>query len=165
MEYTSAGCLFVSQTHTLAGYQPGKMVPCISGIGGKREERDSGVMETALREMLEEVLGIYESARFMGALAGVEYITMIRGRNYVNIVYSFLALEKILAIVQSAGGQSPYYKVFPLTLNELIFSREAAGAEIVHFALLPLVPDLPCIDPYFAKDLAKFILVSPQKPS
>jgi len=105
MDYTSAGCLFVSQTHALAGYQPGKMVPCISGIGGKRENADSGVMETALREMLEEVLGIYDSARFMGALAGVEYITMIRGRNYVNIVYSFLALEKILAIVQGAGGE------------------------------------------------------------
>jgi hypothetical protein len=165
MEYTSAGCLFVSQTHTLAGYQPGKMVPCISGIGGKREERDSGVMETALREMLEEVLGIYDSARFMGALAGVEYITMIRGRNYVNIVYSFLALEKILAIVQGAGGQSPYYKTFPLTLHDLIFSREAAGAEIVHFAVLPLVADLPWVDPYFVKDLAKFILLSPQTPS
>ena len=162
MEYTAAGCLFVNGTHALAGYQPGKTVPCISGIGGKREERDSGVMETALREMLEEVLGIYDSARFMGALAGVEYITMIRGRNYVNIVYSFIALEKILGIMQAAGVQSPYYKVFPLTLNELIFSREAGGAEIVHFAVLPLVPDLPWVDPYFVKDLAKFIL---QKPS
>lgn len=165
MEYTAAGCLFVNGTHALAGYQPGKTVPCISGIGGKREERDSGVMETALREMLEEVLGIYDSARFMGALTGVEYITMIRGRNYVNIVYSFLALEKILAVVQGSGVQSPYYKVFPLTLNDLIFSREAGGAEIVHFAVLPLVPDLPWVDPYFVKDLAKFIVLSPQKPS
>jgi hypothetical protein len=165
MEYTAAGCLFVSQTHALAGYQPGKMVPCISGIGGKREKGDAGVIETAMREMLEEVLGIYDSARFMGALSSVEYITIIRGRNYVNIVYSFLALEKILAIVKEAGGQSPYYKVFPLKLHDLIFSREAAGAEIVHFSLLPLVPDLPCVDPYFAKDLAKFILVSPEKPS
>ena len=165
MDYTSAGCLFVNGTHALAGYQPGKTVPCISGIGGKREDADSGVMETALREMLEEVLGIYDSPRFMGALAGVEYITMIRGRNYVNIVYSFLALEKILRLVQGAGGQSPYYKTFPLTLHDLIFSREAAGAEIVHFALLPLVADLPWVDPYFVKDLAKFILVNPQTPS
>jgi hypothetical protein len=165
MDYTSAGCLFVNETHALAGYQPGKMVPCISGIGGKREDGDNGVMGTALREMLEEVLGIYDSARFMGALAGVEYITMIRGRNYVNIVYSFLALEKILGLVQAAGGQSPYYKTFPLTLHDLIFSREAAGAEIVHFALLPLVPDLPWVDPYFVKDLAKFLLLSPEKPS
>lgn len=165
MEYTSAGCLFVNGTHALAGYQPGKMVPCISGIGGKREERDSGAMETALREMLEEVLGIYDYAKFMGALTGVEYLVMIRGRHYVNIVYSFLALEKILTIVQGAGGHSPYYRVFPLKLHDLIFSREAAGAEIVHFALLPLVRDLPCVDPYFAKDLAKFISMSLEKPS
>jgi hypothetical protein len=165
MDYTSAGCLFVNGTHALAGYQPGKMVPCISGIGGKRENADNGVMETALREMLEEVLGIYDSARFMVALAGVEYITMIRGQNYVNIVYSFLALEKILGLVQGAGGQSPYYKTFPLKLHDLIFSREAAGAEIVHFAVLPLVPDLPWVDPYFVKDLAKFILMRLEKPS
>jgi hypothetical protein len=157
MNYSSAGCLFTDGTHVLAGYQPKKTIACISGIGGKREEGDGSFLETALREMLEELLGIYDNANLVELLKTVPYDNIIKGQHYFNVIYSFLGLEKILEFVFIKVGESPFYKVFPRTVRELVFSRICpmeAAAEISHLALLPLVPEL-VIDPYFLKDLKK----------
>lgn len=165
MDYSSAGCLFTDGTHVLAGYQPAKSTPCISGIGGKREDCDGNFLETALREMLEELLGIYDNPNLIQMLKTVCYDDIIRGRQYINIIYSFISLEKILEFAFITVGESPLYEVFPRTVGELVFSRAAVkGAEITHLTLLPLVTDL-VIDPYFLKDLKKVYAASASAPT
>jgi hypothetical protein len=166
MDYSSAGCLFTDGTHVLAGYQPAKSMPCISGIGGKREECDGNFLETALREMLEELLGIYDNPNLVELLKTVNYHDIIRGRQYFNVIYSFIGLEKILELAFIKVGESPFYRVFPRTVAELVFSRSCplyAHAEITHLAVLPLVPDL-VIDRYFLKDLRKASTAAEKTP-
>ena len=88
MEYTSAGCIFTNGTHILGGYQPNKQAPCISGIGGKREGCEEFV-ETAMREMLEEIFGIYARPDFVTALMVVPYERLLISGDYVSLIYSF----------------------------------------------------------------------------
>jgi hypothetical protein len=51
------------------------------------------------------------------------------------------------------GVSSPYYTVFPFTIEDLIFNRNMLdGAEIAQLVLLPYVADLR-IAHHFANDL------------
>lgn len=52
--FKAAGVAFTNGRHVLAGYQPHKKHPSISGIGGSREHGES-YMQTALRECVEEL--------------------------------------------------------------------------------------------------------------
>ena len=52
--FRAAGSVFTDSKIILAGYQPRKKKPFISGIGGKREEGES-YMDTAIRETVEEL--------------------------------------------------------------------------------------------------------------
>jgi hypothetical protein len=40
-EYTACGVVFTDGRHILAGYQPNKKNPCISGIGGMKEKGET----------------------------------------------------------------------------------------------------------------------------
>jgi hypothetical protein len=91
MEYTSAGCIFTNGTHILGGYQPNKQAPCISGIGGKREDCEEFV-QTAMREMLEEIFGIYARPDFVTALMAIPYDRLLISGDYVSLIYSFTYL-------------------------------------------------------------------------
>jgi len=155
MDYTSAGCIFTNGTHILGGYQPNKAAPCISGIGGKKEGGEE-FLETAMREMLEELFGIYNRKDFVKTLMAVPYERLLISGDYVSLIYNFVALEKILAELRSSMATSPLYEEMPLTLNDLIFNRLPVDSEISHLCLLPVVKHsrgAPFVENCFMKDI------------
>lgn len=156
MEYTSAGCIFTNGIHILGGYQPNKQTPCISGIGGKRDDCEEFV-QTAMREMLEELFGIYARPDFVSALMAIPYERLIISGDYVSLVYSFSSLEKILAELVHLNAVSPLYNEMPLTLIDLILKRiVGVDSEISHLCVLPVVNHprgTPFIENCFMKDI------------
>lgn len=161
MEYTSAGCIFINDTHILGGYQPNKAAPCISGIGGKKEGIEE-FLETGLREMLEELFGIYKK-EYIPALMAIPYERLLISGDYVSIVYSFTSLEKILSELNRLSAMSPLYTEIPLTLIDLILKRLPVNSEISHLCLLPLVKHsrtLPFVENCFLKDIRMLSSVS-----
>lgn len=162
--HIGAGCLFTDGKLVLAGYQPFKEVPCISGLGGTKKEGET-VFQTAMRETIEELFEIKDIS-----VVFLEYIKRqlpgkyIRNNNYIFIVYNFKQLERLLMILKNQGKKSYLYTYFPTTLNELLFKREIIHKtdsshvlpEISHLCLLPAVNHLhttPLVDNYFITDL------------
>jgi hypothetical protein len=139
MKYSSAGVLFTNGTHILGGYQPKKEFPCISGIGGKRELRDTSYIYTGLREFLEEVFDINSS--YIELIQ--EHVTPLRIvelGGYINSVYSFTDLETILRLLQANGAESRLYETFPTTIDALMYTRKIGeDQEITHLAILPRI--------------------------
>ena len=142
----------------LGGYQPKKESPCISGIGGKRELRDTSFLYTGLREFLEEIFAIEPTTSYIELIQ--EHVTPLRIvelGGYINIVYSFTDLETILSILNAKGVTSRLYDTFPLSLNDLIFSRKVTEEqEITHLAILPRVSthgEGPFVGREFIKDM------------
>jgi hypothetical protein len=139
MKYSSAGVLFTNGTHILGGYQPKKEFPCISGIGGKRELRDTSYIYTGLREFLEEVFDINSS--YIELIQ--EHVTPLRIvelGGYINSVYSFTDLETILRLLKANGAESRLYETFPTTIDALMYTRKIGeDQEITHLAILPRV--------------------------
>jgi len=155
MEYTSAGCIFTNGTHILGGYQPNKQAPCISGIGGKREGCEEFV-QTAMREMLEEMFGIYARPDFVTAVMTIPYDRLLISGDYVSLIYSFSSLEKILTELVRLEATSSMYNEMPLCLNDLILKRLPTKSEISHLCLLPVVKHprgTPFIENCFMKDI------------
>jgi hypothetical protein len=155
MEYTSAGCIFTNGSHILGGYQPKKQNPCISGIGGKREDCEEFV-QTAMREMLEELFGIYARPDFVTVLMTIPYDRLEISGDYVSLVYSFSSLEKILVELVRLNALSTLYEQMPLTLIDLILKRLPMDSEISHLCLLPVVKHArgtPFIEKCFMKDI------------
>ena len=137
-QFTGAGCLFTDGVHVLAGYQPKKREPSISGLGGKRLPGET-FKRTALRETLEELFDI----RVRGALLDILEMsmepksTMMNGK-YVLLYYSFEDLEVILQYASSYCGNTQLYDEWPETINDLIFNRRyTEGSEVAHLCLLP----------------------------
>ena len=160
MEYTSAGCIFTNGIHILGGYQPNKQAPCVSGIGGKREGGEEFV-QTAMREMLEELFGIYARSDFVAALMAIPYERLLISGDYISIIYSFSSLEKILAELVRLNAVSAMYDEMPLTLNDLILKRSfGKDSEISHLCLLPVVKHprgTPYVENCFMKDIIGLI--------
>ena len=156
MEYTSAGCIFTNGTHILGGYQPNKTAPCVSGIGGKRDDCEEFV-QTALREMLEELFGIYDRPDFITALMAIPYDRLAISGDYVSLIYSFSSLEKIMAELVRLNAVSLLYNEMPLCLADLILKRSnLIDSEISHLCLLPVVRHprgTPFIENCFMKDI------------
>jgi hypothetical protein len=138
-DFDAAGVLFTDECHVLAGYQPNKTNPKITGIGGKRID-DEHYMKTALRECIEELFEVDTVP-----LELIEHIQTsttpldyFMNKQYVTIVYSFDTLEAILSLAKKHGIKSPLYSTHPYTLMDLIFHREHTyTSEIGAFALLP----------------------------
>ena len=155
MDYEGAGCLFTNKQLVLTGYQPTKMAPSISGIGGTKKPGET-FQETAFRETIEELFNVEKIPA--GLLEAIEVNltpeTIAKNDTYVFIVLSFNDLETILRLCKSYGLKTPMYKKFPLTLQDLIFKRLLdSTAEISHLLLIPMVKEI-CVDPYFVKDLS-----------
>lgn len=164
-EYKAAGCVFTDGGLILGGYQPYKMYPFISGIGGARENGEDH-LETALRETVEELFNIREPdipSNLISTLVE-QFIprTIIQNGSYVMLVYNFKDLDKFLAICKSYKVVSPLYAKFPTTLDSLLFTRNGrkGDPEISQLAILPVVPDHdpdnPFVDPRFISDMAMF---------
>jgi len=137
MEYTSAGCMFTSGVggHVLAGLQKGS----ISGIGGKRQAGDDNFFHTALREMLEELFGIYDKW-MISYLVSVEHERIVKRGSYIIVVYSMGALEQMMQIIKNHGRVSDLYSEFPLCVNDLVFKRCVKGVAHVELPILCILP-------------------------
>jgi len=159
MKYSSAGVLFTNGTHVLGGYQPKKEYPCISGIGGKRELRDTSFLYTAIRECLEELFAVSESLPLYIELIqeNVTPLRVVELGAYINCIFSFHDLERMLTLLSDAGFVSPVYKVFPRTMDALMYTRLASeDQELTHLAILPILPghgDSPFVSREFIKDM------------
>jgi hypothetical protein len=163
--YSAAGVAFTNGRHVLAGYQPHKKHPSISGIGGSKEDGES-YMETALRECVEELFEPLSIPKtLLTKLASVAPQKVIQTGSYINVVYTFDDLEAMLKQIKRSGLVSPLYMAFPKTLTELIMNRIPAkslgpekAVEISHLALLPVVTHAAdtLMDPYFMADMPSF---------
>lgn len=164
-KFKAAGVAFTNSRHVLAGYQPHKKHPSISGIGGSRESGES-YMQTALRECVEE---LFEPSSIPKALfpklAEIAPQKVIQTRSYINAIYSFDDLQAMLTIMKRLGLRSPLYETFPKNLTELIMNRIPAKpsdektAEISHLALIPVIEQAAetFMDPYFVADMPAFM--------
>lgn len=162
-DYECAGILFTDMKHVLAGYQPNKRIPCITGIGGGREEKEQ-YMDTAIREAIEELFNVDEvSIKLIHTIR--DTITpkqIIMNDYYVSIVYNFDDLHTILALVKRFKLKTNVYDTYPLTLMDLLLKRKLniPKAEIKHLVLLPFIQHLdnyPLIHREFIEDMNKLI--------
>ncbi len=139
--FMGAGCEFTDGNHILAGYQPHKEKPCISGIGGHAEQGET-YLQTAYRETIEEIFHV-------SAIPNGLVDTLIRKmapkdvrikKGYVILRFTFQDLEKLLQLCKQAKLQSPLYPKLPRTLLEVIQQRSIhKDAEISSLCLLPVV--------------------------
>jgi hypothetical protein len=156
MKYTCAGVLFTNGTHVIGGYQPKKESPCISGIGGKRELRDTSYIYTGLREFLEEVFDI-DSSYIELIQEHVTPLRIVELGGYINSVYSFTDLETIMRLLSEKGAVSRLYDIFPVSIDSLLYKRKIGeDQELTHLAILPRVSthgDGPFVGREFIKDM------------
>lgn len=158
-KYKAAGSVFTDGKLILAGYQPKKRKPFISGIGGGKEAGET-YKDTALRETLEELFEFKEIPEKLkqDIHANILPQKLIQNNTYIMIVYNFQNLEKMLSLVKKHKMVSPLYDTIPSTLLDLLLKRKlnAGSPEISHLALLPLVSHSkanPFVDPYFIEDM------------
>lgn len=167
-DYECAGILFTDMKHVLAGYQPNKRKPCITGIGGGREEGEQ-YMDTAIRETIEELFNVDEvSKKLIHTIRDtIPPKQIIMNEYYVTIVYNFDDLHTFLKIVKRFKLQTNVYDKFPLTIMDVLMHRKlnVPKAEIKHLVLLPFIQHLdnyPLIHREFLEDMNKLIGVFPQ---
>jgi NUDIX domain len=153
--HTGAGCLFTDRKTVLAGWQPKKSPPRVSGIGGKREEGEAPI-DTAWRETIEELLGLSDipPSLLEAIKSSVVPVDRMEKKGYVIFIYSYYMMERALELCAAEFSESPLYPGgMPLTLAELIFHRIAKESEeITTLCLLPVCKGL-MIDKYFLKDI------------
>lgn len=152
--YSAAGVLFTDGTHCLAGYQPNKKIPCITGIGGMKEIGETAII-TALREAVEEIFNVKNVSPYLidTLQAKLQVRKCIQNNTYIIFVYNFNDLEVLLKLVKQYKIRSNLYKKFPRTLTDLIFLRNISQeSEIRYFSLLPLVYHNPQLGPIVSRD-------------
>ena len=154
----AAGCLFTDGKHVLAGYQPHKKNPVITGIGGTSKEGEQP-FDTAIREMLEE---LFELERIPADLIKDVKLIIPRKRividKYTIFAYSFDDLYIIMQLVCNHTCKSRIYNELPTNLLELISDRKwnSRRQEITDLALLPLVSNLS-ISKEFINDVNSYM--------
>jgi hypothetical protein len=160
--FKAAGVAFTNGKHVLAGFQPHKKHPSISGIGGSREPGES-YMQTALRECVEELFEPKSIPKsLVPKLAQIAPQKVIQTGSYINAIYSFDDLQAMMNAMKRVGLRSPLYEKFPKNLTELIMNRVLIGekvAEISHLALIPVAAQAAdtFMDPYFVADMPAFM--------
>lgn len=141
--HMGAGCVFTDGKHVLAGYQPHKKHPGITGIGGHTEGNES-YLETAYRETIEEIFHVTFADIPKGLIE--KLINTLKPqkihckKGYVIVRLTFQDLHLFLKICKKTGLRSPLYRKMPTTLLEILQTRGYdSKAEISSFALLPVV--------------------------
>ena len=139
-DFVAAGCLFTDGAHVLAGYQPQKTVPGISGLGGKRLFGES-YFHTALRETLEELFDVTVNSGLLILLeATMKPNQVIVNGTYVLLQFSFDDLRSLLEYASTYCNRTPLYETMPLSINDLVFNRKyTSDSEISHLCLLPFI--------------------------
>jgi len=152
--FSAAGCLFTDKKLVLAGYQFRHGKGVLDGIGGTREEGETAI-ETAFRETLEELFEILPSAALVTEMRKhFKPRSKFQTGQYICFVYNFKTLEKMMVFLKRQGLRSPLYKVFPVTITELLFSRRIRPTELTHLSLIPFVDDLS-LEEHFLKDFSR----------
>ena len=157
LPFSAAGILFSNETHVLAGYQPHKSTPCITGIGGTRNEGEYA-LQTAWRETLEELFNINPDKELITIInLNIIHKKLCVIDNYYILTYTFEDLELILQLLNKKNITSNLYDTFPSTIYELIFNRKIDSKnEISHLCLLPLKENV-IINNDFIKDINYFL--------
>jgi hypothetical protein len=166
----AAGILFVNcypnPTHFLAGYQPKR--GGITGIGGKKEVGDHSAYHTAIREMLEELLGIHDACWHqyvpLTQVSALEpqkgvvlrilqeryrpHATIYSGgkeKPYVSYVLTFADMLAIMRDIKHEFSKANYIfstiytRNLPETLEEVLFNRKVSPSdEVKELCVLPL---------------------------
>ena len=159
--HMGAGCVFTDGKHVLAGYQPNKKKPGITGIGGHREGEET-YLQTAYRETIEEIYNVTNTQIPIGLIDKLiqqmkpQKIKMKKG--YVIVTFTFTDLEMFLKLCRKSGLRSPLYAEMPRVLIEVIQGRGYdLKAEISTFALLPVVKSHQklkhFVNPLFLQDM------------
>lgn len=153
--YTSAGCIFIERNLILSGYQKKNSKYIISGIGGKKENNDKNSLQTAIREMIEELFNVTTlSDKLLNELIKIKPKKTIITKNHVNYVFTFFELDEMLEIMNDYKIKSNIYSIFPTCINELLFNRKINNnSEISHLCLLPIVKTKIIIDNDFMNDI------------
>jgi len=152
--FSAAGCLFTDKKLVLAGYQFRHGRGVLDGIGGSRDGSETAI-ETAFRETLEELFDIVPSAALVAELRRhFKARSKFQTEQYICFVYNFKTLEKMMVFLKEQGLRSPLYKVFPVTVTELLFNRRIRPTELTHLSLIPFVDDLS-LEEHFLKDFSK----------
>lgn len=136
-----AGCIFTNYKLILAGYQPYKKRPIISGIGGSCNKGENYI-DTAIREMLEEIFGFEGDLTNLLVLIKTNVVPtkQIRNGDYISIIYSFDDLLSIISILNTGFLTSKFYDIFPQNIEDILLKRKLiAGEEIQQLLLLPIL--------------------------
>ena len=139
-KYTSAGVFFTNDTLFLGGYQTINETTFISGIGGTKEDGET-YMDTALREMIEEIFDIVDVPKDLISTLKQRFPPRIVFQQYTYIIatYSFKDLEKMLKVISRFGLKSRLYDTIPTTLYELVLFRyPTKDSEITLILLISL---------------------------
>lgn len=159
-----AGCVFTDGKHIVAGYQPEKRKPGITGIGGHRDGEET-YLETAYRETIEEIFHVTRETipvSLIPSLMRTLHPRMVKmKKGYVLVVFSFEDLTLFLKLCKTSGLCSSLYTKMPKTLFEMIQSRQIdLKAEISTLCLLPVVKHegkmKHFVNPAFVDDLRLF---------
>lgn len=141
--FMGAGCVFTDGRHVLAGYQPNKKRPCITGIGGHREGEEPYYF-TAFRETIEEMYHCTEVPSPLLELLTTKLVprSVQVQKGYVMLFYTLDDFHAFLKICKKQKIKSPLYEKMPKTLMNSILTRLfLPDAEISALCLLPVVKD------------------------
>ncbi len=159
----AAGCFFTNGKHLLAGYQPTKKKPIISGIGGKVKDGETWY-QTTIRELFEELLEIHTLPDgFISEISeAVTFSHAFLSKKYTFTLYTFSDLENILKLAHRSSLSSPLYPDgIPQTISELIFKRIYTSAtEVKQLVLLPLTETMN-IDDALIQDVRDYLKYYP----
>ena len=156
--FQAAGVLFTDGTQVLAGFQPLKEEPSISGFGGCREGKET-IRETAFRELLEELFDpepTFDIKPLIRVLKErYKKDPIIKKSTYRFLILPFRELTAILALVKAIGLRSQVYTAIPTTVADLIKRRRPLPtSEISTLHLLSRsAPYGFAIDRHFLEDL------------
>lgn len=151
-QYTvlGAGCMFVNDTHTLAGiHTPRRNREVrLCGFGGKTLPQEPW-WQTAFRETVEELFHRYVIPyNLYHALKQITPYKILEDKEtpYITLVYTFDQLNVFLAICQKHLLETAVYTVFPRSAEDLVFKRhtlnhvpaEPNGVEIMDIVFWPI---------------------------
>jgi hypothetical protein len=140
IHYKGAGILFTDKINVLAGFQPNKRIPKITGIGGTRNGSEP-LLDCALRECIEELydINVIPAKLFLKLKELFHEKQFFITGWYINYVFSFEDLRLILKIVKRYKLLSPVYDILPTTIEELLLKRKhSSTAEIQSIVFLPI---------------------------
>lgn len=169
-DYYGAGLHFIDEAEgtIVAGAQPHKKTPCISGFGGKAEPGDGSCVVTAYRETIEELCGVSVGENFIRALVNDLGLVPLGYKMVDGYVYYLLSQRDMVSIIGYVWMRHRSFMRYyvgpyaPQSVEEVVrcrvWSSEEAEVEQLYVLYLtgtgtgPGQDALP-LDPLFIKDM------------